>query len=100
MGRTCTGGQARTERRDMEDDLIELARICLEHARASQAPKVAAALLRMAKDYERRAAQLRERTRSAPRKWRSSSTGARSAAPARGPRRAGRDQTHRVAHCL
>jgi len=43
----------------MEHDLIELARICIDHARTARAPKVAAALLRMAKDYERRAAQLR-----------------------------------------
>ena len=43
----------------MEDDLTELARICLEHARTSQAPKVTVQLLRMAKDYQRRAARLR-----------------------------------------
>jgi hypothetical protein len=40
----------------MEDDLTELARICLEHAKAAQTPKAAAALRRMAKDYKRRAA--------------------------------------------
>jgi hypothetical protein len=43
----------------MEDDLMALARICLEHASASKAPIVAAQLLRMAKDYQRRAARLR-----------------------------------------
>jgi hypothetical protein len=39
----------------MEDDLTELARICLEHANAAQTPKAAAALRRMARDYQRRA---------------------------------------------
>jgi hypothetical protein len=43
----------------MERDLTELARICLQHARNAKARKVAAALLRMAKDYQRRAALLR-----------------------------------------
>ena len=42
--------------RQMEDDLLELARICLEQARIAQAPNVAAKLRRMAKDYQRRAA--------------------------------------------
>jgi len=54
----------------MEHDLIELARICVEHAKAAKAPKVAAALLRLAKDYQRRVARLRgekERRRSARR---------------------------------
>jgi hypothetical protein len=44
----------------MEDDLTELARICLEHARTSQVPKLSAQLLRMAKDYQRRAALLHD----------------------------------------
>jgi hypothetical protein len=43
----------------MEDDLIELARICLEQARVAQAPNVAAELRRMAKDYRRRAVRAR-----------------------------------------
>jgi pyruvate kinase len=43
----------------MEDDLVELARICLAHARITQAPRAAAALRRMAKEYQRRAALLR-----------------------------------------
>ena len=43
----------------MEDDLVELARICLAHARIAQAPRAAAALRRMAKEYQRRAALLR-----------------------------------------
>jgi hypothetical protein len=38
--------------------LLELARICLEQARITQAPNVAAELRRMAKDYQRRAALL------------------------------------------
>ena len=42
--------------RQMEDDLLELARICLEQARIAQAPNVAAKLRRMAKDYQCRAA--------------------------------------------
>ena len=42
----------------MEHDLTESARICLKHARAS-GPKAAAVLLRMAKQYQRRAALLR-----------------------------------------
>jgi hypothetical protein len=40
------------------DDLIELARICHEQARATKAPDVSAELNRMAKEYERRATQL------------------------------------------
>ena len=43
----------------MEYDLTELARICLKHAQTAQVPKVTIALLRMAKDYQRRAARLR-----------------------------------------
>jgi hypothetical protein len=42
-----------------EDDLTELARICLKHAKAAKTPKLARALLQMAKEYQRRAAQLR-----------------------------------------
>ena len=44
----------------MEDDLVELARICLAHARITPAPRAAAALRRMAKEYQRRAALLRD----------------------------------------
>jgi len=40
------------------DDLIELARICHEQARATKALHACAELNRMAKEYERRAAQL------------------------------------------
>jgi hypothetical protein len=43
----------------MERDLTELASICLKHAQTAQEPKVTAALLRMAKDYQRRATRLR-----------------------------------------
>ena len=42
----------------MEDDLTELARICLKHAKVARTRKTAAALMRMAKDYQRRAALL------------------------------------------
>ena len=49
----------RLGRERMEDDLVELARICLAHARITQAPRAAAALRRMAKEYQRRAALLR-----------------------------------------
>jgi hypothetical protein len=41
-----------------EADLRELARICLAQAQATQDKRVAAKLRRMAKEYERRAAQL------------------------------------------
>ena len=48
----------------MEHDLTELARICLKHAKkhakAAKAPKLAATLRRMAKEYQRRAACLGE----------------------------------------
>ena len=48
----------------MEHDLTELVRICLKHAKkhakAAKAPKLAATLRRMAKEYQRRAACLRE----------------------------------------
>jgi hypothetical protein len=40
------------------DDLIELARICREQARAAKAKNVAAELRRMSKEYEKRAASL------------------------------------------
>jgi hypothetical protein len=46
----------------MEDDLIALARICLQHARASKSPKIAAQLLLMAENYEHRAALLHSGT--------------------------------------
>jgi hypothetical protein len=58
----------------MEDDLNELARICLEQARVAPAPKVAAELRRMAKDYRRRAVRARSGCRHADvqgRAWRS-----------------------------
>jgi hypothetical protein len=42
-----------------ESDLAELARICLKHAEAAKTRKLAAPLLRMAKEYQHRAAQLR-----------------------------------------
>jgi hypothetical protein len=47
-------------------DLIELARICREQARAIKTPDVAAELRRMAKEYERRAAQLENQTSNQP----------------------------------
>ena len=39
-------------------DLVELAKICIVQARASTAHDVAAELRRMAKEYQRRAAQM------------------------------------------
>jgi hypothetical protein len=39
-------------------DLIELARICLKQARATKDAKLTTVLRRMAKEYQRRAAQL------------------------------------------
>jgi hypothetical protein len=39
----------------MKNDLIQLAQICLEHARRAKAPEVTAALTRMAREYQRRA---------------------------------------------
>ena len=39
-------------------DLIELAKICARQARASSNPQVAQELLRLAKEYQRRAADL------------------------------------------
>ncbi len=47
-------------------DLIELARICREQARAAKAADVAAELRRMAKEYERRAARLENSTSNQP----------------------------------
>jgi hypothetical protein len=41
-------------------DLIELARICTKQARATKSQDVAAELRRMAKEYERRAAELND----------------------------------------
>jgi hypothetical protein len=53
------GGGMTSGERDMEkNDLIELARICLKHARATSVRRAAAALKRMAKDYQRRAGLL------------------------------------------
>ena len=40
------------------DDLIELARICRQQAREAKAKNVAGELMRMAKEYEKRAASL------------------------------------------
>jgi len=42
----------------MQADLIELARICMEQSRLASNKQVAAKLRRMAKDYQRRAADL------------------------------------------
>ncbi len=41
----------------MLKDLVELARICVKHSRASPHPEVAAKLMRMAKEYQCRAAE-------------------------------------------
>ena len=54
-----------------ESDLTELARICLKHAEAAKTRKLAAALLRMAKEYQRRAGQLRSGDRPSGRSRRS-----------------------------
>lgn len=40
------------------EDLVELAKICMEQSRATKAKDVAAELRRMAKEYQRRAAAL------------------------------------------
>ena len=40
------------------NDLVELARICIEQARATTARDVARELRRMAKEYQKRAAQM------------------------------------------
>jgi hypothetical protein len=53
------------------DDLIELARICLKHADAAKTPKLAVVLRRMAREYQRRAAQLRSGNRPSRRSRRS-----------------------------
>jgi hypothetical protein len=50
------------------DDLIELARICREQARAAKPKNVAAELRRMAKEYEKRAAGLRSSTSALPKR--------------------------------
>ena len=41
----------------MTKDLVELARICVKQSRASSHPEVTAELIRMAKEYECRAAR-------------------------------------------
>ncbi len=41
----------------MPNDLVELARICVKHSRASPHPEVATKLMRMAKEYQCRATQ-------------------------------------------
>ncbi|HYS44221.1 MAG TPA: hypothetical protein VEM32_09615 [Geobacteraceae bacterium] len=41
----------------MLKDLVELARICVKQSRASPRPEVAAELMRMAKEYQCRAAE-------------------------------------------
>jgi hypothetical protein len=41
----------------MLNDLVELARICVKHSRASPHPEVAAELMRMAKEYQCRAVE-------------------------------------------
>jgi hypothetical protein len=41
----------------MLNDLVELARICVKQSRASPHPEVAAELMRMAKEYQCRAAE-------------------------------------------
>jgi hypothetical protein len=40
------------------DDMVELAKICMQQSRATKAKDVAAELRRMAKEYQRRAAGL------------------------------------------
>jgi hypothetical protein len=40
------------------EDLVELAKICVQQARATEARDVAAELRRMAKEYQQRAAAL------------------------------------------
>jgi hypothetical protein len=40
------------------EDLVELAKICVGQARETKSRKVAAELRRMAKDYQKRAAEL------------------------------------------
>jgi hypothetical protein len=40
------------------EDLVELAKVCLRQARRTKSRNVAAELRRMAKDYQKRAAEL------------------------------------------
>jgi hypothetical protein len=47
----------------MPNDLVELARICVKHSRASPYPEVAARLMRMAKEYQGRAAEKKKVSR-------------------------------------
>jgi hypothetical protein len=42
----------------MPNDLVELARICAKHSRASQNPQIGAQLMQMANDYQCRAAKI------------------------------------------
>ena len=50
------------------DDLIELSRICRQQAREAKAKNVASELMRMAKEYEKRAASLCSSPRSPPKR--------------------------------
>ena len=43
----------------MPNDLVELARICVKHSRASPHQEVAAELMQMAKEYQCRATQIK-----------------------------------------
>jgi hypothetical protein len=43
----------------MPNDLVELARICATHSQASPHPDVAVQLMRMAKEYQSRAAEIK-----------------------------------------
>jgi hypothetical protein len=43
----------------MPNDLVELARICATHSRASPHPDIAVQLMRMAKEYQCRAAEIK-----------------------------------------
>jgi hypothetical protein len=45
----------------MPNDLVELARICARHSRVSPHPDVAVQLMRMAKEYQSRAAEIKAR---------------------------------------
>ena len=67
----------------MEHDLAELARICRKRAQVAPAPKVAAALLRLAKHYQRRAALLHG-GKQPPQRWRSRITATPPARPQTG----------------
>jgi hypothetical protein len=44
--------------RFVRPEKVELAKICIEQARATTAPDVATELRRMAKEYQKRAAQM------------------------------------------